>query len=201
MLFFSNFCAIVCGRDGRQPFPPEIEVNILTEVAEGKPWPCFRDSADPTLRNVGIKGIRDFAYHQKQKFSLLHSTRTCSTTRIQPHPSHEISSTSPAARSKRPRLDFENTPGLEHLPTDADEHWSIQSDPVDSDSVFDLAVKRLSLDFDISEEVSDLTSESCFDFLEDLEVDSFGNVEQIAASSCQSFELSKIPLEIKSLLC
>ena len=56
----------MCGRDGRKPFPPEIEANILEELSRRRRWPCFRDAADPVIRNLGSKGMRELAFHQRK---------------------------------------------------------------------------------------------------------------------------------------
>eukprot|EP00924_Labyrinthula_sp_SR-Ha-C_P014739 snap_masked-scaffold_152-processed-gene-0.0-mRNA-1 protein AED:1.00 eAED:1.00 QI:0/-1/0/0/-1/1/1/0/210 len=54
------------GKDGRKPFPPELEEVILQEVRTPQIWPCFKNSVDKKILNIGCKKFRGSGYHELQ---------------------------------------------------------------------------------------------------------------------------------------
>ena len=58
--------AHICGVDGRRPFPPKIEANLLQILRKKEVWECFRG----TKVSIGIRGFRNFGYHETKGMKL-----------------------------------------------------------------------------------------------------------------------------------
>lgn len=59
----------MCGKDGRRPFPPNLEAAISKELRKKATWPCFSDMDDPKVLNIGKKGFRHQGFHEFQKLN------------------------------------------------------------------------------------------------------------------------------------
>lgn len=60
--------AHICGVDGRRPFPPKIEANLLQILRKKEVWECFRG----TKVSIGIRGFRNYGYHETKGMKLAH---------------------------------------------------------------------------------------------------------------------------------
>eukprot|EP00924_Labyrinthula_sp_SR-Ha-C_P009809 snap_masked-scaffold_86-processed-gene-0.3-mRNA-1 protein AED:1.00 eAED:1.00 QI:0/-1/0/0/-1/1/1/0/202 len=55
------------GKDGRKPFPEKIEKIILEQIRTPQIWPCFKNSADKKVLNIGCKRFRGSGYHETRE--------------------------------------------------------------------------------------------------------------------------------------
>lgn len=70
--------AHVTGLDGRKPFPPSVEQDILRIVRISSIWPCFEGHTLPNGRpvQVGIYGFRGYGYWEKNAASHSQDVKT-----------------------------------------------------------------------------------------------------------------------------
>eukprot|EP00924_Labyrinthula_sp_SR-Ha-C_P005473 snap_masked-scaffold_1-processed-gene-32.1-mRNA-1 protein AED:1.00 eAED:1.00 QI:0/-1/0/0/-1/1/1/0/320 len=51
------------GVDGRRPFAPEVEENLLKELRKKKQWRCFENL--PNCGSIGVQGFPSLGYHER----------------------------------------------------------------------------------------------------------------------------------------
>lgn len=64
--FRKALIAHLTGKDGRRPFPPDIEKLVLNEVRRKEVWPCFVDKKEQKYKNIGMKGCKQYGFHESQ---------------------------------------------------------------------------------------------------------------------------------------
>ena len=70
LTMYARICDfVVCGRDGRRPFPPDLEPLVVREIRKKETWPCFAGSTDSKVLNIGKKGFRHHAFHESLRAS------------------------------------------------------------------------------------------------------------------------------------